>query len=235
MELIGKDCLVYIDNIVVYSVSLQEHLEKLKRLFNELRQANLKIQLDKSHFMAKEIEFLGHIVSSEWIKPNPNKISAIKNYPLTKTTKEIKGFLRLLGYYRKFIHNLVKITKPLTSKLKKGAVIDFQPDYIQAFEKCKQLLMKDPILQYPDFSKTFNLTTDPSNHSFGAVLSQGTIGSYKPVCYASRTSNKTEQNYSTTEKELLAIVWSMQYFRPYLYGRKINLFISKAENKYMNY
>lgn len=222
-DLIGKDCLVYIDDIVVYSVSLQEHLEKLTRVFNKLRQANLKIQLDKSHFMAKEIEFLGHIVSSEGIKPNPNKISAIKNYPLPKTTKEIKGFLGLLGYYRKFIHNLAKITKPLTSKLKKGAVIDFQPDYIQAFEKCKQLLMNDPILQYPDFSKTFNLTTDASNHSIGAVLSQGSIGNDKPVCYASRTLNKTEQNYSTTEKELLAIVWSMQYFRPYLYGRKFNL------------
>lgn len=222
-DLIGKECLVYIDDIVVFSVSLEEHIEKLTKVFQRLREWNLKIQVDKCHFLKKEIEFLGHVVSQDGIKPNPAKIEAIKSFPIPKTTKEIKGFLGLLGYYRKFIQDFAKITKPLTKKLRKGEDIDLDPEYVQAFEKCKTLLINDPILQYPDFSKPFNLTTDASNYAIGAVLSQGPIGHDKPVCYASRTLNKSEQNYSTTEKELLAIVWACKYFRPYLYGRKFNL------------
>lgn len=222
-DLIGKECLVYIDDIVVFSVSLEEHMEKLKKVFQRLREWNLKIQVDKCHFLKKEIEFLGHIVSQEGIKPNPAKIEAIKSFPIPKTPKEIKGFLGLLGYYRKFIHDFAKITKPLTKKLRKGEEINFDKEYVEAFEKCKTLLINDPILIYPDFSKPFNLTTDASNYAIGAVLSQGPIGHDKPVCYASRTLNKSETNYSTTEKELLALVWACKYFRPYLYGRKFNL------------
>lgn len=223
-DLIGKVCLVYLDDIIIYSTSLQEHLEGITQVFRRLREANFKIQMDKCEFLRKEISFLGHIINSEGIKPNPAKIDAIKNFPLPKTRTEIKAFLGLVGYYRKFIKDLAKLTKPLTQCLKKGATIQIDQKYSEAFETCKNLLMNDPILQHPDFTKPFILTTDASNIALGAVLSQGNIGRDKPICFASRTLSQSECNYSTIERELLAIVWAVKYFRPYLFGRKFKIF-----------
>lgn len=216
-------CLVYLDDIVVFSTSLQEHIINLEKVFKKLRESNFKIQMDKSEFLKLETEFLGHVICKDGVKPNPDKIAAIQRYPLPKTTTEIKRFLGLLGYYRKFIPNFAKLTKPLTQCLKKGSKITLDHNYVSCFEHCKTLLTNDPILQYPDFSKEFLLTTDASNVAIGAVLSQGIIGSDKPIAYASRTLNSSELNYSTIEKELLAIVWATKYFRPYLFGRKFKI------------
>lgn len=219
----GIPCLVYVDDIIVFSVSLQEHLEKLRQVFQRLRDANFKIQLDKSEFLKREVAYLGHVITPNGVKPNPDKIKAVLKYPIPKSTKEIKGFLGLVGYYRKFIKDFAKITKPLTVCLKKGREIKHTPEFINAFQNCQQILTNDPILQYPDFSKPFILTTDASNVALGAILSQGSIGSDLPIAYASRTLNESEQNYSTVEKELLAIVYATKYFRPYLYGRKFTI------------
>lgn len=216
-ELIGKDCLVYLDDIVVFSTSLQEHISSLDKVFKKLSEANLKIQLDKCEFLQKQAEFLGHIITPDGIKPNPNKIKAIVDYPIPKTEKEIKQFLGLAGFYRKFIQNFSNITKPLTQGLKKGNKINYtDKDYIKAVETIKILITKEPILAYPNYEKPFVLTTDASNVALGAVLSQNS----HPICFASRTLNTHETNYSATEKELLAIVWATKYFRPYLFGRK---------------
>jgi transposase InsO family protein len=211
------------DDNIVFSTSLQEHVVNLEKVFQRLRESNFKIQMDKSEFLKLETAYLGHIISKDGIKPNPDKISAIQNYPIPKTATEIKRFLGLLGYYRKFIPNFARITKPMTQCLKKGSKISFDENYNECFEKCKTLLVNDPILQYPDFAKDFLLTTDASNLAIGAVLSQGPIGSDKPISYASRTLNSSEINYSTIEKELLAIIWATKYFRPYLFGRKFKI------------
>lgn len=216
-------CLVYLDDIIVFSTSLQEHITNLEKVFQRLRESNFKIQMDKSEFLKLETAYLGHVISRDGIKPNPDKIKAIENYPLPKTTKQIKQFLGLLGYYRKFIPDFAKITKPITQCLKKNKSIILDSNYINCFEKCKRLLKNDPILQYPDFSREFILTTDASNFAIGAILSQGPVGCDKPIAYASRTLNDSETNYSTIEKELLAIVWTTKYFRPYLFGRKFKV------------
>ncbi|KAL1448524.1 hypothetical protein WDU94_006581 [Cyamophila willieti] len=219
--LVNECCLVYLDDIIIFGPSLSDHIQNLRKVFDRLRKFNLKIQLDKSEFLRKEVEYLGHVVTTEGVRPNPVKIEAIRQYPIPKTTTQIKSFLGLLGYYRRFIKDFAKLTKPLTKCLKKDAVIDIQNlEYKQCFEKCKNVLLEEPVLQYPDFTKTFNLTTDASNFAIGAVLSQGVIGKDKPIAFASRTLNDHEKNYSTTEKELLSIVWSVKHFRPYLYGRK---------------
>ena len=222
-DLQGKRVLCYMDDIIVFSTSLQEHINDLKQVFTKLQDANLKIQLNKTHFLQKEIGFLGHLITSEGVKPNPQKIAAIQNFKIPSTQKEIKSFLGLIGYYRKFIKNFAKITKPLTSCLSKKATIILDQEYINCFEKCKSLLTNDPILRYPDFSQPFVLTTDASNYALGGILSQNYDGKDLPIAYASRTLSKTEVNYSTIEKECLAIVWACKYFRPYLYGRKFSI------------
>lgn len=219
----NEKCLVYLDDIIVYSTSLQEHMENLKLVFQRLRDSNFKIQTDKSEFLRHEVAYLGHVVTPSGVKPNPDKILAIKRFPIPKTTKQLKGFLGLLGYYRRFINNFSKLTKPLTKCLKKGAKIEHNDEFVNCFETCKNLLINEPILQYPDFSKPFNLTTDASNVALGAVLSQGPIGQDLPIAYASRTLNDSELNYSTIEKECLCLVWATKYFRPYLFGRKFNI------------
>ncbi|XP_057671275.1 uncharacterized protein LOC130903024 [Diorhabda carinulata] len=222
--LTDETCIVYLDDILIYSTSLQEHIQRVKQVFDRLRKFNLKIQLDKSEFLQKSIVYLGHIITPEGVKPNPEKISVIKNFPIPKTQTEIKSFLGLLGYYRRFIPNFAKLTKLMTKCLKKGMRIIHDKEFIDSFQNCKEILTNDPILQYPDFSKPMILTTDSSNYSLGAVLSQGTVPNDKPIAHASRTLNDSEINYSTIEKELLAIVWACKHFRPYLYGRQLHIY-----------
>lgn len=171
-------------------------------------------------FLKKATEFLGHVVNTEGIQPNPNKINAIKNFPRPKSPKQIKSYLGLSVFYRKFIPNFAKVSKPLTNYLKKVAKIDVSnKEYVEAFEKLKILITSEPILTHPNFDQKLTLTTDASNYAMGAVLSQ----EKKPVSYASRTLNAHEVNYSTIEKELLAIIWGTKYFRPYLYGRQFEI------------
>lgn len=224
-DYINKICLVYLDDIIIFSTSLQEHIESLKLIFNCLQNANLKVQLDKSEFCKRETQFLGHIVTQDGVKPNPSKVECVVNFPIPKTPKQIKQFLGLTGYYRKFIKDYSHLTKPMTKYLKKDAKLNIvDPSYLQCFETLKKILTNDPILVYPDFSKIFTLTTDASNYALGAVLSQND----RPICFGSRTLNEHEINYSTIEKELLAIVWATKYFRPYLFGRK---FIIETDHK----
>lgn len=219
-EYIDKFCFVYMDDVVVFSKSLQEHIGHLKSVFYKLRQYNLKVQLDKTEFCSKSVEFLGHVVTPEGIKPNPAKINAVEQYPMPQTVKQIKSFLGLIGYYRRFIDNFAKVVSPMTKCLKKGAKLNTKdPDYVSSFNLCKELLVNAPILAYPDFTKPFVLTTDASNVALGSVLSQNR----RPVAYYSRTLNSAEKNYSTIEKELLAIVDSTKHFRPYLYGRHFTI------------
>lgn len=215
-----QQCLVYLDDIIIYSKSLQEHINRLKNVFIKCRQANIKIQLDKSEFLHKSVKYLGHIITPDGVKPDPSKISAIKNFPVPKTRTEIKSFLGLFGYYRKFVKDFAKITKFLTVCLKKENKIIHTSEFLENFEYCKTLLTNEPLLQYPNFNKPFELTTDASKYALGAVLSQ----EGKPICYASRTLNDTEQKYTTIERELLAIVWATKQFRPYLFGVKFTLY-----------
>lgn len=216
-EYLYKFCFVYMDDIVIFSKSLSEHIDHTRKIFKKLAEVNLKIQPDKSEFLCKEVAFLGHIITPEGVKPNPTKIEAVQRYPIPRTQKEIKAFLGLIGYYRRFIKNFSKITFPLTRCLRKGSVINSENiEYKNAFQKCKELISNSPVLQYPDFSKPFKLTTDASNIAIGSVLTQND----HPIAYYSRTLNTAEKNYSTIEKELLSIVDSTKHFRPYLYGQK---------------
>lgn len=216
----GLQCYVYLDDIVIYASSLKNHTEKLRCVFDRLRNNNLLLQPDKCEFLKREVAYLGHIISDKGVSPNPEKTKAVALYPTPRNPKQIKQFLGLCGYYRRFIPDFSKIAKPLTLLLKKDAPFQWLQPQQESFEEFKKTLTSKLILRYPKFDERFILTTDSSNYAIGAILSQGEVGKDLPVSYASRTLNKSECNYSTIEKELLAIVWATNHFRPYLYGRK---------------
>lgn len=219
-DYINNICVVYLDDILVFSTSLHEHIVSLRKIFRRLADYNLKVQIDKCNFFKRESEYLGHVITEHGIKPNPAKIEIIRKISLPRTVKDIRSFLGVTGFYRKFIKDYGRIALPLIKYLKKDFKIDMSdPEYINSFEKLKILLCQSPVLAYPNFEKVFLLTTDASNASLGAVLSQGG----HPVAFASRTLDKHECNYSTIEKELLSIVWATKYFRPYLFGRKFKI------------
>jgi len=163
--------------------------------------------------------YLGHLISDEGVKPDPGKTKCVQNLPVPRNMTEIKQFLGLSGYYRRFIEGYSKTAKPLTALLNKDISFEWSTECQIAFEKLKQKLVEASVLQYPDFERPFILTTDASQFAIGSILSQGTPGQDRPIAYASRTLNKAEQAYSTTEKELLSIVWVVKNFRPYLLGR----------------
>ena len=176
-------------------------------MFRRLRKYNLKLQQDKCEFLPKEGTFFGHKFTERGVEPDARKVESVKNFPTPKTVKQLKSFVGLVGYYRKFIPQFSKIAAPLHKLLKKDAKYVWEESHEVAFHTLKQKLTSPPILQYPDFSREFILTTDASNDGAGAVLSQGPIGKDLPIAYASRSFNKAERNYSTVEKELAAIVW----------------------------
>lgn len=220
----GIKCFVYLDDIVIYGSSLEDHNIKLKEVFERLSKHNLKLQPNKCEFLKTEVMYLGHLITRDGVKPDPKKVEVVQNYPVPKSPKQIKSFLGLAGYYRRFIENFSQLMQPLTKLLKKNEPFNWTSLQQNSFEILKEKLCKEPILQYPSFSEPFNLTTDASNYAIGSVLSQGPPSEDLPIAYASRTLNKSEINYSTTEKELLAIVWSVKHFRPYLYGRKFKIY-----------
>ena len=156
--------------------------------------------------------YLGHIITEEGVRPNPEKIEVIENFPKPDSPRNLKEFLGMTAYYRKFISNYSKIAAPLYSLLIKDAQFQWEDDQENAFRKLKGKLTYNPILQYTDFTREFILTTDSSNDGIGAILSQGTIGKDLPITYASRNLNKAEKNYTTSEKELSAIVWGSNTF-----------------------
>ena len=219
----GIHCYVYLDDIVIYSFDLNTHIEKLQKVFDRLRYFNLKLQPDKCEFLRREVNYLGHIITDEGVKPNPEKVKAVRDFPIPRTQKDIKSFLGLISYYRRFIPNFSLIAKPLTSLLKKDAKFVWNNEQQLAFETLKNKLLSAPILSYPDFTKPFILTCDASNYAISAILSQGEIGKDRPIAFGSRTLNKAELNYSTTEKECLAIVFGTKLFRPYVYGRTFTI------------
>jgi hypothetical protein len=169
----GNEIFVYLDDIVLYSSSLTEHAIKFEKLAARLREANLKLQPDKCEFLRKEVTYLGHIIGENGVRPDSNKVEAVQNFPIPKNAKNIKQFLGLAGYYRRFIKGFSRIAKPLTNLLKKDIDFKWGDKEQESFDTLRDMLCQEPILQYPDFTKSFLLTTDASGTAIGAILSQG--------------------------------------------------------------
>lgn len=228
-EFIGKCCYVYMDDVIVCGETLNDHLLNLDTILKKLNNANLKVQLDKSEFLHKEIEFLGHIVTQNGLKPNQKRVESIQKFPEPTNIKQLRGFLGLSGYYRRFIKDFATIAKPLTNLLRgernkeSKKKISLNKNEREAFQKLKNTLSSSDVLIYPNYDKPFILTTDASNIAIGAVLSQLVDNNDKPIHFASRTLSQTEENYSASEKEMLAIIWALKVFRNYIYGQKFKI------------
>lgn len=219
-----RSALIYIDDIIIFSKTVDEHLLHLEEVFSRLRDANLKLNPKKCEFAKQELEYLGHIVTPQGIKPCPNKIKAVQEFPKPRNLKQLKSFLGLANYYRRFIKDFAKIAYPLHRLTKKSVNFDWSQECQEAFDKLKTTLISAPILIYPDFAKEFHLFVDASSTGIGMALAQITDdGLERVIAYNGRNFNNAEVNYSTTEREALALVDGIKKFQPYLHGRKFTV------------
>ena len=201
-----------------------ERLEHLKEVFRRLREAGLMVHPGKCVFASDIIDFLGHHISANSLKPQEDKLSAVRELPALTDVSILRAALGLFSYYRKFVNQFSTIAFPLNKLMKKEAPWEWSKTQQEAYAELKEQLCSTPVLQLPDAYKPFILTTDWSQKGMGAVLSQlDAEGVEHPICYASRSCNPAERNYSSFDGECLAAVWATNLFRPYLSGNSFTL------------
>ena len=211
--------IVYLDDILIHTSTWQEHISLLQNVKQRIQDNNLQLQLKKCRWGCTKLKFLGYIISSTGIEMDPAKIQSITAFPQPTSVKAVQSFLGLVNFSLRFVPNLASITKPLRTLLNQGQKFSWTDDCQQSFTHLKLLVQQAAILAHPDFSLPFRLQIDASNFGLGALLmKENKEGQWQPIAYISRSLVKAEQNYSTTEKELLAIVWAFQKFHPYLHG-----------------
>lgn len=219
-------CGAYIDDIIVYSKSWEDHVRHLRTVLGRLREAGLTAKASKCHFGVTACSYLGFVVGGGLVKPEPSKVQAVLNFPTPTDKTGVRAFLGLTGYYRQFIPNFASLAVPLTDLIRKTAPmrVTWSVECEQAFKSLKDHLCSDPVLQSPNFEKQFVLQTDASNRGIGSVLSQcDEQGQDHPVAFYSRKLLPREEKYSTVEKECLAIKESIHHFRTYLLGRQFKV------------
>src|SRR5258705_6394172 len=216
-------CLIYLDDILIFSPDFPEHLHRLQAVFDRLRSANLKIKPSKCQFVKNETRYLGHIISSEGLHPDPAKISAITKYPRPHTTKETRSFLGMASYYRRFVPHFSEIALPLHELTHKNTPFQWTDRQQSAFESLKNALCTAPKMAFPRFDLPFRITSDASATGMGNVLSQIHDGTERVICFHSKLFTLTERQYSTTERECLGVIHATRVFRPYLYGQSCEI------------
>jgi hypothetical protein len=220
-----KCCLVYIDDILIFSSTMEQHVKDLRMVFDRLRESKFSIKLEKCHFAQQEIIYLGHLISAEGIKPHPGKVDAICKFKPPTTLTELRSFLGIVNYYHRFVPNLGTIASPLYELMKKNVRYEWTEGCQSAFEEIKMILIQNPILRFPNFEKEFFLHCDASNVGIGVILCQ--LDDEKNeyvVAYASRTLSQEERNYTTTERECLAVLFGIKQFKPYIYGKHFTVY-----------
>lgn len=212
-------CLIYLDDVITYSKTFEEHIERLSKVFIAFQNAGLRLKPKKCALARREVLYLGHVVSPEGILTDPDKLQRVKEWPTPCSVTEVRSFLGLCSYYRKFVSGFAHIASPLHQLTQKNTKFIWTEECEIALQKLKKSLTTAPILAYPDFNKDFILDTDASDKGIGAVLSQVHEGKERVISYASRTLSKAEQRYSVTRRELLAVVTYIRHFKHYLYGQ----------------
>ena len=237
-ELNYSTCLLYLDDIIVFSSTFDEHIERLDQVFTCLLQHGLKLKPQKCHLLQSEVKYLGHIVSSKGVSTDPEKIEQVREWPTPTTHKELRSFLGFTGYYRRYVNGYAKIVAPLykltagNPTRRKGKQAPTKPPpYIwtketqASFDQLKQVMISAPILGYADYKKPFLLQTDASGVGLGAVLSQIQDGQERVIAYASRGLNPAESRYPAHKLEFLAMKWAVtDKFRDYLLGSTFTVY-----------
>jgi len=218
-----KTFLIYLDDVIVISLDFSTHVNRLRKVFDRLRAAGLKLKPFKCALLQPEVTYLGHVVGRDGVATDPEKVQAVKEWALPHDFPELRTFLGLVGYYWQYIPGFAGVAQPVNRLTAKGVQWQWTHEEQQAFNHLKQRLMVAPILTYPDPAKEYILNTDASDHSVGAVLSQVQGGSEVVEAYYSKTLAAAEKNHFTTRKELLAVVKAVKHFWPYLYGRTFRL------------
>ena len=223
MGLTWKITVPYLDDCIIFSKTAEEHLERLRQVFERFRAANLKINPTKCEFFKTRVPFLGHIISKEGLEADPEKVAAVKNFPIPTSPTEVKSFLGLCSHYRRYVQNFADIARPLHKASESKSPFMWTPEAHDAFETLKRKLMSTPILALPSMTEPFILYTDASMTAMGAVLSQVQDGQERAICFASKAFSKAQTRYSATKRELLAVVNFTRHFRHYLLGRKFKI------------
>ena len=216
-----ETCLIYIDDIIIFSSNFDEHMERVEQVLQRMREAGLKLKPEKCQMLQEEVTFLGHVVSEKGVQPNPTNVAKIMEWPVPKTPKQVRQFVAMGSYYRRFIKDFAKLVRPMVDLTKKGCRFIWSAACDESFRKLKEALVSSDVMGYPlNEGGEFILDTDASDVALGAVLSQIQDGRERVIAYASRAMAKAEKNYCVTEKELLAVRYFIEYFRQYLLGRK---------------
>ena len=217
-------CLVYIDDVIIPGRSFGEHLNNLQAVLQRLREAGLKLQPKKCAFLQRQVNYLGHVVTSDGVAADPAKVEKVSTWPIPTTVKEVQQFLGFAGYYRRFVKHFANVARPLHRLTERVTEFRWTDECQAAFDELRRRLVTSPVLAYPDYTKSFTLDTDASDTGIGGVLSQRDAdGEERVIAYASRALSKPERNYCVTRRELLGVVYFAQYFRPYLLGRRFTL------------
>ncbi|XP_057417391.1 uncharacterized protein LOC130711664 [Lotus japonicus] len=224
---------VFMDDFTVYGSSFDTCLDNLDKVLHRCIETNLVLNYEKCHFMVEQGIVLGHVISNKGIEVDPAKIDVISHLPYPSCVREVRSFLGHAGFYRRFIQDFSKRALPLSNLLQKEVAFDFDEKCREAFDCLKKALTTTPIIQAPDWTAPFELMCDASNYALGAVLAQKVDKLPRVIYYASRTLDSAQANYTTTEKELLAIVFALDKFRSYLLGSRIIVYTDHAALKFL--
>ena len=216
-------CLIYLDDVIIFGRNFEEHANRLRSVLDRIRKAGLKLKPEKCELFQLQVRFLGHIVSAAGIKPDPANLSKVKGWKVPTTVSEVRQFLGLCSYYRRFVKGFSALARPMVELTKKDAELKWTDSCQQSFEELKNRLIGPDIMAFPLDSGEYILDTDASNFGIGAVLSQIQEGKERVIAYASRTMSRAEKNYCVTDKELLALRYFVEYFRHHLLGRQFTV------------
>ncbi|CAK1600321.1 unnamed protein product [Parnassius mnemosyne] len=216
------------DDIIIISSTFSEHVQLLHKVYAKLRDANLTINMDKSIFCRRELKYLGYVVDKHGLRTDPGKVDIILNYPTPTSAKEVKRFLGMAGWYRRFINNFSKISKPLNKLTNKNVRFEWTTEADESFNHLKTALVSAPILKCPNFDLPFYIHCDASSVAVGGVLTQTYDGVEHPIAYCSRSLAKNEINFSTSERELMAMIYALEQFRSYVEGTKCKIITDNA-------
>jgi len=232
-DLLDSFVVIFLDDILIFSRSLEEHEQHVRVVLERLRQHELYANPEKSKFFRSELVFLGHKVSADGIQVDESKTKAIQEWPIPQTVTEVKAFLGLASYYRKFVRNFSHIAAPLTNLTSVKKKFQWTPEAEAAFRRLKEALLSPPILQLPDPNKPFAVMTDASEYAIGAVLLQDQGQGVRPCAYLSRKLQSAERNYAAYERECLAIIHALKSWSIYLEGQHFTILTDHSSLQYL--